>query len=784
MTRKEIRVCCYKINSWFERTKFFTFFIDLLFLSFVLTTLLFEYFKCLRFVDCLNINIDDSVSFVAAIVPMVTFVVTLTFDNYKSGDSFFGLKKKEFALLRGSFVYNMLHMVMIAVSIFVIFFVAYSLNLKYTIFIIDIISLFYSVWFSVQEFSVFIEIKPVLKRILRRHYKYSLFIEKKHSDSRQLYFDKAREYILFNYGAVSLYNYLKYKKISKNELITDIIDLQNRKLFNLYDEISIIKNGFSSNLIPITNVINGAFSNIRNLLDDNSAITFSDLNSNSAYLLTRSTFALYNICAALNLNDKFESELRKLIGEYIRFVETSKPSAFEFGSSYSILMTINTLISEDKYWFIDALLKGYDYLLLPDLNNSYSKILMFVYLLCLFYFDNKKNNVEHIHLNNIWADWTKRLVILIENGDEELLTSFLEQMYKIFSTTSEGYYYFGNMSSGFLSGDKQFSFDYVIDCWITLFVYGGYYQYSIDECLNVLKKHNEKIKELIINRLMYFWIVDGEFKNINSGFYNLLEKNNGIVSQNEYAVEALKKFVYESNYIRTKSILASSGNESIEKFNEDLDKKMDDISMSVDFKDKSLSVEREKEYSYRFLIYGENRLNLFKSYLDNLKRSVEYLLNNYILENAKTIECDNYIDISKKIIDLHLTHSKSKLVLYHLDDKDLIDNISKLVTVRSRVLPSESYFREGSIKINLEFMKGKSGVKQLTDDQVDRYIDNNYKEQNGMYMFSLDKDMYHNFLVDRVELSRIIKDNYLVCDVVLRFKIYLDDYFYIIRIKK
>ena len=73
----------YKIKRWLEKSKFCTFLIDFLILCLLISTLIFEHFGCFLFVESLNINIDNSVSFVAAIVPMVTFVVTLTFDNYE-----------------------------------------------------------------------------------------------------------------------------------------------------------------------------------------------------------------------------------------------------------------------------------------------------------------------------------------------------------------------------------------------------------------------------------------------------------------------------------------------------------------------------------------------------------------------------------------------------------------------------------------------------------------------------------------------------------------------------
>ena len=79
-------------------------------------------------------------------------------------------------------------------------------------------------------------------------------------------------------------------------------------------------------------------------------------------------------------------------------------------------------------------------------------------------------------------------------------------------------------------------------------------------------------------------------------------------------------------------------------------------------------------------------------------------------------------------------------------------------------------------------MKDKSRVSSLTDLEIEEYIDKNYTELNGMYRFSLDGDKHQSFLVNRVELARMIKKNFIYCSIVFEYKIIMNDA-YIIKVK-
>lgn len=769
---------CYRAINCFETNKIGTMLIDFVFIGLFISCLTCEYYGKLSCFDFLNIKIDSSVSFIAAVIPMVTFIVTISLDH-NDKHSVFGLTRNDFSKLRGGFNYGLLHMVIISIFAFVAYFIAFSLNLKYTIFVVDIISVFYSLWFAIQEFSIHAGIKFVMRHILCRHYKRSLKQSGYLQSPKYKIFHSAKVYSLFTYGILTTFRYLKNKKITNDEIINDLLDTQNKYLYKTIENLNAIKEGFLINdLIPISNIAHAALNNIDEILNANQEISFLNLGPNYVYQLTRSTFSIRTINQHLKNS---ENEFYNLFFKIKNLALLENASAYKTAAAYMAVMFVYTLKSEDKYWFINKALE-IDYGIYIDIDNNYSCILAFGFLISLFYCSLSADNKETIF--KVWDKWINGFRLMFEDGDKKLLSAFLSKMLEIYNSANDGYYYLSE-NNDYIEESTKFTFNFIIDCWITLFVYGGYYEYSEKDFTIVLNNLDSKIKEKLAFRLNYYWFdEDKHFLDCDSAFSALFVGTKKEILRNNNAIKALVAFIDVEHKNEADKILKKSDPDIIKKYKQIIADNVTRTFSSLDFIDSTISMDNSEIKYFNFMISGMHRDELIDAYMSIFSRSVNYFFREYIYSNAEIINCKDYYDVAEKAIALSTTIMSNKGFLFHIhENKQLVEAINEMEIVDSEMLPNYSFLRDkNSIKVNIKYHEEKSRIGFLTDSEVEDYIDKNYTELNGMYRFSLDGDKRQSFLVNRVELARFIKNNFVYVGIVFEYKVILDGA-YIIKIK-
>ena len=90
-------------------------------------------------------------------------------------------------------------------------------------------------------------------------------------------------------------------------------------------------------------------------------------------------------------------------------------------------------------------------------------------------------------------------------------------------------------------------------------------------------------------------------------------------------------------------------------------------------------------------------------------------------------------------------------------------------------LPSNTFIKKGGVLVNIEYSKDKTIPRMPTNDELEKIIDNEYTETNGLYRFSNYKTYIGSFLVTRDHLKELLSKRIILMPIVFKIKVVVNN---------
>ena len=296
-------------------------------------------------------QINEVSAVIITLIPCIITIISISLSISK--EKIYGVTFNEISSLRGSFYFTFFHMALITCGIIGIYSTLSFFGLKIVIYSLELISLIYSVIFSIQEIPILCHSKWIIKKILSKNY---LKISRKNllfeQESTNIFNIMIRN-IVFTEGIITAFNLLKKKKKQKNlDLFEYLLSMQNEYLWKVLESLSLEKSSLSDTYydVSILDAIDKCYDNIGNMVSSTyEKYLLAKFDKEKYYYITRSIYSLHNLCSKLGLQNKEKEKMIPIItySGILPFFDKNN----DLGMSIIIGMLASTL-NEGKVWFV------------------------------------------------------------------------------------------------------------------------------------------------------------------------------------------------------------------------------------------------------------------------------------------------------------------------------------------------------------------------------------------------------------------------------------------------
>lgn len=743
----------------------------------------------------LNFNNKLVFDMIVVLLPATITIVSISLSLTK--EKICGVYLNDFIKLRSKSVYSFPHMVLIMSISIALYTVFYMLSATMTIVLLDFFAFCYSIIFSIQEIPVLIQDKKRLNKIIRYAYdninKTELFLIQ--NETNTLY--RVIQYIVLNDGIVTAFNSLKKnrgKEIKEynSKLIEHLLSIQNDYFMETTEDIEVLTmnlNGEYKN-IELIKAINNAYSNVEIVLSNKDIIeSDEDFNTNTISHLIKSIFALHRLCNSLKLEGKETNKL-KIITSSILLADYSVNKRQKSMYTFALIMSVITL-NDGDIWFIKQLRD----------NNLCSTALFFLDKCTLGLFisifishilggniinDEKKAEIIAFlnepaeGLNSYGISWNRLLANQIEFTSSKLLTNSLTKLINIYRLVNPTQF------TPFRSGatfdiSQNFDEGAIINAWLEIILFMRSYNIDLVDFKNVIATLNQDAKSKLIDTLSQKWIVDnGLNEKYQTSFLNYFNFYKVPINENYCNKEFIEYLAnYRKDYYMNKVMREiSNADTDVKKMKSLIKEKFDKMERENEFLDDKIDLMSENSFSFKWQLENKNLNELLSQYLDQLpdlfsmafKKEIQSAISPNLIENYKLTD-----EQFKEIYDFN-PDKRSHFYGLINNSSDELSKIEKNVCLsESKILPFNFYFKDGAIKINIEYDEESSDIRFLNDDEVNNIIDTEYQVVNGLYRYSeFSKDVTKSFLVTREELKNFLSKEIIYVLIVFKKKIVID----------
>ena len=542
--------------------------------------------------------------------------------------------------------------------------------------------------------------------------------------------------------------------------------------------------------IELIKAINNAYSNVEIVLSNKDIIeSDEDFNTNTISHLIKSIFALHRLCNSLKLEGKETNKL-KIITSSILLADYSVNKRQKSMYTFALIMSVITL-NDGDIWFIKQLRD----------NNLCSTALFFLDKCTLGLFisifishilggniinDEKKAEIIAFlnepaeGLNSYGISWNRLLANQIEFTSSKLLTNSLTKLINIYRLVNPTQF------TPFRSGatfdiSQNFDEGAIINAWLEIILFMRSYNIDLVDFKNVIATLNQDAKSKLIDTLSQKWIVDnGLNEKYQTSFLNYFNFYKVPINENYCNKEFIEYLAnYRKDYYMNKVMREiSNADTDVKKMKSLIKEKFDKMERENEFLDDKIDLMSENSFSFKWQLENKNLNELLSQYLDQLpdlfsmafKKEIQSAISPNLIENYKLTD-----EQFKEIYDFN-PDKRSHFYGLINNSSDELSKIEKNVCLsESKILPFNFYFKDGAIKINIEYDEESSDIRFLNDDEVNNIIDTEYQVVNGLYRYSeFSKDVTKSFLVTREELKNFLSKEIIYVLIVFKKKIVID----------
>jgi len=765
------------------------------FVAFLVTVLSFI---CSNLIQSkLTINYSFSSEIILILLPTILTILSIVLSL--PNELVCGIDMNSFRKLSKRKNYSFLEMLVIGVVIFVLYSISSIFELILPIWVLSIISTFYTFIFLLQEIPLLLKNERRILNIISQGYDK----DKTNDDIKE-----AIQNLLMKEGMKYVYINLKKSNNNYNKILIEfLLSLQNDFLWSYLENVSDDLKNYNINFkqINIIEALEKLLGSVEDIIDLSPEMNILDIYESEEhfYHITRSLFSINKVISYYNL-DKKNQKFARLFNNIFTNIALQKESTRAKRFYYKILnaMLTNTL-SEGNLWFV-KLLRDYSFSEGKIFGGS-TEYMMFVanYLYYLVYLEDaltKKTKEEIVNFideisNNsdgyASTSFSNQLSNRLRYLDIDEYSKILNELIFIFESNNDTYFWF-NRPSGVVyrsSFEKMFNIRILMNWWIALLLTDDtYHSYlwnnDITPIIPTLSDVNKLSLAVLLNEK---WFKDDQINIENEltyfkmfGLKNRLEDyiNDSVI------VKSFREFKNKNllDKIETEIMRNQIDDVSLFRYKEVLKKAFLDASDKLPFKDENLELDEINKSMFSFLCdtqFSDASITRFAEQIPAaLGQIVFKSMNQYAIDNNLILKIKKYDkNILEKIIDFSPDYKYAYIPEHRQTEgiSDLVKELNKLKPIEKFQLPRDLYIKKDAIKLKFEYDDFDTTARRLTEDEVNQIIDRDYKQVNGLYKYKEGPNDNSSVLLTREKLQSLVSKKFFLSKIVFKYKIEFDD---------
>ncbi|MCM1514669.1 MAG: hypothetical protein NC090_06735 [Anaeroplasma bactoclasticum] len=747
------------------------------------------------------LQVDKSIDIPAAdiiisLVPMIFTIITISLSL--PAESILGVKNTTFRRARKDYHFRFIEMIVITIIIFVLFTIASIFAKTAIIWILDLVSIYYSFRFVFQEIPLLIQDEKYILKIVKKNWICNERDLTNGQLSKTSELQKIIKYIILNQGLKETYCSFRYKQKSKQKLnpkiLDDLLSANNEFLFDCLEHKEYLsKNSLNSfNELDLQKSIDVSLDSLGDIFpfsdDFNICKIYGD--ADHFYQVTRMIFSLKKITDELSMNTIFEQK----IGSCMRFLSYSsftKDSMKDDFKSNFLKAMLKYSISENELWFIRLLRDSEFYGRFSFSENKPYLIFISIYFYYIINVDktvpnNLKDdlyvffNEPSKGFNSDGSNWYDVIEHQVEYSSFNDIANFLPELLKIYGTKDNFEpWYCPQYRHSWSSDEGVFDKTLIIRCWLELLVYNYHsFDFSEDSINNTIDNLEESDKRVLAYELSKNWFDNDKFVGIDMiNSYLSLYKIRAI-QRNEGCWKPLTNYLFKKkNLINLDDIKEDyNSDESIdfEHIKKTLIDGFNTKKKEIDVFDEGLPIASKKEYYYSLKIETYDYEQLVNHYINSLKDGFRKLIRQEFMKKVNTEVLTDVNRTMKNITRKYVYRSNGFYDLYNLEcDNEIIKKVRN-IKATNLWLPKLVFWKEEAIRFNIECDENKTFVRYLNPNEIGSIIDNEYKVTEGLYKFN-NGDENKSVFVDRSQIYEIIAKKYFFVCIVFKYEVHFDN---------
>lgn len=777
---KKVLVKIYELFKRFKIHNFFTYFFDLLILGSLILFFVLEK-KEILFI-CKDIAISNQIIVVLIPTVITILAIAMQFQNEKHR----GISIREFELLRTRFYFNLIHMSIIIIVIFVFetLFQFYSMSIS--LLALDGVAVIYSVVFIVQEMPVFSKNEFLTNIVLKRYLHRRKGVNQEYDSRAQ----EALTYTILTYGCKDAFKKFYSRKYSKiafmNLLLGYEIDFYTLVLKQVEtgDKVK-DTNIYGINLLE---AIKCTYDDLVYLLNPQNKDVFNleGENKDFVFTLTRLTFFIYRLSSALNIQEKNNELLDTLINSFYYIKKDKDEIMNESLYRYMLMMSVAT-INNGESWFLESIR---DRTFVPLFFDSIESPLTFflTFYICFFLHSSaNKNKIKNIEefvnqpskgINSEGYRWCERIKSSLQHEMSGL--HFLKgvvEFLKIKNFYPSSYFEIRPETGGVYTVDDRTSFSdsLFFDYCLQIILFNNFF--DLDE--KEISKFFNSLSEPDLNNFLWTFetrYMFGNRKPEDNIFYNFIfERFPTEKLENNYIYKIIAKYKGDrsyNEYIKDESTKLTG--EDVMNIESKICSSINSYFNQMTFKDDSLPLQKCQRKYFSILLDAPDHEELLKAYLKNLEASFNNIIRKELIANAHPIKMSSFMFNKtevEKIFKFKPKYGNSYSLESSLNENQK-EKLNSIIKLSHDILPENMFLKEGCVRVRFEFLERESKPRHLTNKEIEIIIDRDYTIVNGYYRFNkYSSSTTGNFFVTRNELIELIKQRKLYIPIVFRFNI-------------
>lgn len=735
---------------------------------------------------------ENPYSCIIVLLPAVVAILAVSLSLSK--EKIYGVTLRDIKTLRGPFYFDFLHVVIVMAAVILLGFIFYALDLKITLYSLEIVAFLYALYFAVQDIPVMACQNWLLRIILQRNYQVIHSDNLLQEDRARETFDTMMTNIVLEEGMDTAYKALtkcNRREINPSQILEDLIDYEFR-FFQDYqkdfsEKHSVLNPECSSE--SITKKIDHGYKNILHLLSyDSDGILYGVLSPDKFCSITKCIYALHELCSVLGLEAKegeqiiglFEDEMPSYLSKPKKSLATS-----------AVVCMLSSTLYKGETWFVRYLRDCEDSLryLISFGNNPLGIFTsMLIYHAKFPLNDAQKKEIEVFlkepeeGINSHGDTWQSAMQFSLEFARPTDVIKSIGGLLLFYNSISSIYFtHIGN--GGYSRGDSKdefTKFDLFHDWLLLVFASVSCGDFSPDVFDEAMEELDKEDKDVLVEELSQNWLLNDKLRDdVDCSFLKFYDGDDVDETSAVWAEESFVDKLVElrSDHIgkRHGTSSAATVDNSIEDAKKVIIDSFNDATKKYKYYDPSLKVnEGDEKPLVTIWVKGTNWGELLINYSKYLSTDIALLVESEIKKNAVRFEnsdSDSREKIIKRIKEFNpdFTSSRDWQIITKETENPRLAFVPKISS-------SQLFWKENAIHFNAKINETDLVIRSLTSTEIEELIQREYTEfENGLYRYrNVANDKKHSYYVTRKELVQLLGETNRIITINCRYAVSIE----------